>query len=422
MPQTAHVSSDQKRQALDDLLASNTFARSDKLKHFIRYICEMEAAGRGREVNEYAIGVEALGRSQGYTPAEDSIVRSTAYVLRQKLQEYYEHEAGNAPLRIDLPKGSYVPVYLSAVELEHRPEPVAPPVSPGRWRTISLAFVCGALLATGVTYLLAAREVRFSAADSEIAAAWGPLVEHGANVLILLGHPNHFLIRRFRPGEEPREALPAPSTAYEWFRWTSGHATDDADVHLFMYATGNSALMGDVFASVTAVRTITRAGGSAEVVPERAIRLPALGQRNVVMVGNPEYSPAVSSMLASAPFTVAYDPERRQDVVIDRQTTQRYLAPATTSITQGEAYGIVTVMPSARSSAGRFETLIFSGANSAGTQAAMEYFASPAILRDLRARLGGRFPPAYQVLVKCTTATSIPITTTYVSHHLLPGS
>ncbi|MEK7830496.1 MAG: hypothetical protein AAB401_05380, partial [Acidobacteriota bacterium] len=59
---TDSVSEDQKRAALDAALRSNTFARADQIKSFLKYVCEMEIAGRGHELTEYLIGIEALGR------------------------------------------------------------------------------------------------------------------------------------------------------------------------------------------------------------------------------------------------------------------------------------------------------------------------------------------------------------------------
>src|SRR5258706_100322 len=55
----------------------------------------------------------ALHRPADYSPGEDSSVRSRAHALRRKLQEYYEAEAPDAELRIELPKGSYRPIFVA---------------------------------------------------------------------------------------------------------------------------------------------------------------------------------------------------------------------------------------------------------------------------------------------------------------------
>src|SRR5258708_35623462 len=96
-----------KRAALDAVLHSHTFARADQLKSFLRYVCEMEFAGRGHELTEYLIGVEALGRPSNYSPGDDSAVRNRAFALRKKLQEFYEHDNQDPHIRIHLLKVFY---------------------------------------------------------------------------------------------------------------------------------------------------------------------------------------------------------------------------------------------------------------------------------------------------------------------------
>jgi hypothetical protein len=102
----------EKQEALRGVLDSETFARSEQLRRFLQYVCEMELAGRGSEIDEYLIGVDVLHRPKGYSPGSDSSVRSRAYELRQRLERYYEKEAPEAALRIELPKGSYQPIFV----------------------------------------------------------------------------------------------------------------------------------------------------------------------------------------------------------------------------------------------------------------------------------------------------------------------
>src|SRR5215471_19984923 len=102
----------EKRAALEEVLQSTAFLRADQLRKFLRYICEMEIEGRGAELCEFLIGVEAFGRPEDYSTAEDSVVRRRAVDLREKLQEVYTTELADARLRIELPKGTYVPRFV----------------------------------------------------------------------------------------------------------------------------------------------------------------------------------------------------------------------------------------------------------------------------------------------------------------------
>jgi hypothetical protein len=106
------VSAQEKREALEEVLSSERFSRAEQLRNFLRYICEMELAGRGGELCEALIGVEALGRPADYTPAEDASVRRRASDLREKLQDIYAAELAGSRIRIELPKGKYIPRFV----------------------------------------------------------------------------------------------------------------------------------------------------------------------------------------------------------------------------------------------------------------------------------------------------------------------
>ncbi|HXW08084.1 MAG TPA: hypothetical protein VD833_22835 [Vicinamibacterales bacterium] len=119
MSRSLQVRDADKRAALEEVLGSTTFLRASQVRNFLRYICEMELAGRGASLHEYLIGVEALGRPTAYSTEDDSSVRRRAYALRQKLDEVYAKELTTARVRIDVPKGSYVPRFIPV----DRPEP-----------------------------------------------------------------------------------------------------------------------------------------------------------------------------------------------------------------------------------------------------------------------------------------------------------
>src|SRR5438445_5048676 len=80
------VSDRDKQRALELVLQSRTFVRSEQLRAFLRYVCSMEIEGRGEQITEYRIAVEALGRPQDYTTTEDSAVRNRSEEHTSELQ------------------------------------------------------------------------------------------------------------------------------------------------------------------------------------------------------------------------------------------------------------------------------------------------------------------------------------------------
>ena len=127
MPSEA-ISTEEKRRALNRVLQSRTFRRSDQLRNFLRYVCEAELVGRSHELNEYSVGVAVLGRPVDYSPTEDSSVRTRAYELRNKLKSYYLSESPDEPILIWIDKGAYVPRFAARRARRTRQR-----FSPDRW-------------------------------------------------------------------------------------------------------------------------------------------------------------------------------------------------------------------------------------------------------------------------------------------------
>jgi hypothetical protein len=95
------------------IVASKSFAKSSFLISFLLYVCERELLGKAHEISEHQIGVQALGRPVTYNPGEDNIVRNYARLLRKRLEEYFKTEGQDEILRVDIPRGHYVPVFYS---------------------------------------------------------------------------------------------------------------------------------------------------------------------------------------------------------------------------------------------------------------------------------------------------------------------
>lgn len=104
-------SQDAVRDHLETILANPRFRTSDSLRRFLRYTVEAALGGRGAELKEYTIGVEALGRPSTFDPRVDTIVRVQARKLRERLASYYAAEGRAAGCRIVYHPGSYLPEF-----------------------------------------------------------------------------------------------------------------------------------------------------------------------------------------------------------------------------------------------------------------------------------------------------------------------
>src|ERR1700678_3949125 len=95
--------------ALGRILATAAFVRSPRLAQFLRFAVEQRLSGRADVPKEIELGVQVFGRGTDFDPRVDPVVRVQARLLRFKLHEYYETIGKTDPIRIDLPKGSYLP-------------------------------------------------------------------------------------------------------------------------------------------------------------------------------------------------------------------------------------------------------------------------------------------------------------------------
>jgi tetratricopeptide (TPR) repeat protein len=107
----ATISVDEVQRALAAIVASPAFSASPQLAAFLRFVVEAALDGQSDRIKGYTIAIEALGRDASFDPQSDPIVRVEAGRLRRALDRYYAEAGQNDPIVIELPRGSYVPVF-----------------------------------------------------------------------------------------------------------------------------------------------------------------------------------------------------------------------------------------------------------------------------------------------------------------------
>ena len=105
---------------LGRILASRHFTKAPLLSAFLQYVCQRTLREGTARISEQEIGINVFGREQGYDPHEDNIVRNYARQLRRRLDEYYATDGLGERLRIQIPKGGYVPLFLPIEEATSR--------------------------------------------------------------------------------------------------------------------------------------------------------------------------------------------------------------------------------------------------------------------------------------------------------------
>jgi adenylate cyclase len=99
------------RQQLEKILASPEFQNSPMLRDFLRFVVEQTLSGCAQEIKGYTVATEVMGRKADFDASKDTIVRIQGGRLRRALERYYLTIGGQDPIRIDIPKGTYVPTF-----------------------------------------------------------------------------------------------------------------------------------------------------------------------------------------------------------------------------------------------------------------------------------------------------------------------
>ncbi len=101
-------------QQLERILASDEFRNSGHLSSFLQFIVEETLAGRSAKIKGYSIAVSVFNRPENFDPADDPIVRIYGGKLRRALAYYYGTDGVDDPVRIEVPKGHYLPTFSLA--------------------------------------------------------------------------------------------------------------------------------------------------------------------------------------------------------------------------------------------------------------------------------------------------------------------
>ena len=391
-------------------------------------MCEAEIEGRAEDLKEYALGVSALGRSPDYSPSSDSCVRTRAYELRQKLRLLYELEARALPVRIELPKGSYVPQFVrTGGAPQAAPEAVAPvevpasapPVRASRTRHVLMA---AAVLLTVLLLLIAADPLaarrspsRPAAAEgtAELEAFWKPFLDSGSPLLVsydtrlfLEADPEGLIVRDPRANDMNDVAASAPLNSLRE-RLGAGEFSEVRD-----YADA-----GAVNAIFLLTQMFTARQRPIALKRAQALGWDDLWNSNLVFVGRPNLHPGLSHALKDGDF--ADEPEGIRNLRPRAGEAAEYRD--TGGHGSGEKYAIITQMPGPRPG---HHMLVLGSAGSEFGWALAEYVTNPVHVKELVSHLrsrSGSLPETFQVLIRATFEAGVPIQIRYIAHHALPA-
>lgn len=395
-----NLDSSQIRGELRRVLESASFRRSERNSKFLQFVCEAALKGEAANLNEYVIAHEVFGRGAGYSPGEDSVVRRQAHSLRQRLHEYYEGEGHNDQLRIELPVGRYVPVFVPK-----DPETPEALLSPSRaaalgLRTLPLVLttilMAAILVASGWFLGRASRRSTAGVLDPSLAEVWGPWLSDSEGAVICFSNPMTAVVKQFPfslapdPEADPPPILVTPDQANQfrdYFQLPAGG-------HFVLFPAKSQSKTGEALGSVTLTSMLTRAGVRVRATQSRFLSWENFRDQNLILLGHDEANRWLDPILDSLPIRMATNNGEKARHILDttygtKSSREYYLQKPSGSDRASLDYALVSMIPGVD---GRHQLLLINGLNTEGTQIAMEYLCDPRSVRNLISRLRAADP------------------------------
>ena len=449
-------------QALESILSSKHFVNAHKKKKFLRLICDFYFDGRAQELNEHILGFKVFGRDSSYNPSDDPIVRVFAHEIRKKLEAYYDNEGANDPFRLEIPAGSYQPVFTrqlpdtatefaeAAIATPHE-SGVGPAVrrfSPGKLAVIFTGF-CLTIAVIALT--LSNRQLRQEASEVEAAkdpaiygAVWTPFLTDNNPPLVILSNPP---ILRFTNPSDPealtKDSIPLAPRSVEALKdkfvtnpevsikESGGPARDNKETARdkiviernqtpsLILSTNVYTGMGEAIGLHYLTDFFRKASRSILLKQSRTLSAEDLKKHNVIMLGGVWVNEWSSKLTRNEDFvfTSKATIENRNP----RQGEEREYIPQFDRQTGNlvSDYALITVKPNISDAN---QVMLLAGVYSQGTEAAAEYVTNKTYLDQLNERLQqsneSGVPPGYfQALLKVGVENGIPTTISILALH-----
>jgi hypothetical protein len=405
---------------VDRVASAAAFRKSNRLRELLQFLCARALSDPGATTREQEIGVRMFGREAGYDTGQDAIVRVQASLLRKKLQEYFASDGQDEPIVIELPKGTYTPVFRSR---ESESNEVAQK-SRGRRSWLRSHALLLTLLAAGalVAAWLVLKPSHFGGPAS-LGAQWGPAVDRLWSQMFANGQPTSIVIsdlsltlfqdriqrqlslNEYRNKEFNRLAddlLTDPAERTRWkdlMRQAASHTTD--------------ARLAALFSVFNATHNVTT-----EVVSARDFGVATLHSHNLILLGTLRANPWVELFENQLNFRTAF---REAPMMSWFQNESPAPGESTlySAVWQKRGYCRVAFLPNQRGSG---NVLLVSGTEMASTEAGGQFISSERRIQALRSALKltrrARFP-YFEVLLKVDYVTSDNPTFEIVAHRVV---
>ena len=422
---TDDLFSDERWQLVQRIVSSTPFQKSTRLRDLLQYATEQTIHGHAHELSEQHIGNALFHKPSDYSPLEDSSVRVHARQLRLKLHEYFDEEGRNEPVILNIPKGSYAPVFRTVLKTAGLPAAIASTVIPVvAWRRRAMVpwAICGIL--TMLCAVLAYRVIPHRTAGAVPGTAslsWpsSQIFDARHQTIIVVADSNYGMTRILA-------SQPGSLDQYlrrDFLRSPTASKIGEADSRLSEYIS-NSTLTS--FADVADVVSLFKMAGALQsqvsVRYPRDLRMRDLDHNNYIFIGSPGSNPWVTLLQDKLNFRESETVVGNSAKVFVNKNPLPGEQPQYEGLrwtgTMGEDYATISLLPNATHDG---SVLAFQGLQQEGTEAAGRFLADEENRRQLMSALGISASDSisqniwFEALIRSRTVSGAPNSTTLVA-------
>lgn len=424
---TKGFQTDGRWQLVQRIVSSAPFQKSTRLRELLQYVAEQTMLGNAHELTEQHIGHLLFHKASDYSPLEDSSVRVHVRQLRLKLHEYFDEEGRNEPIVLEIPKGSYAPVFRAVHKAESTPAATKSnliPIFPWRSRSllpwalcVILAMVCGVLAYRVVTHRMP--EVARAPAPAPPPWPFSQIFDARHQTIIVVADSNYGMARILASQTGSLDQY----LHREFLRSLEVAKGRAADARLSDYISDSTLTS---FADVADVVSLFRIAGPLQsqllVRYPRDLRMRDLDHNNYVFIGSPGSNPWVTLLQDRLNFRESESVVGKSAKVFVNKNPLPGEQPQYEGLrwtgTIGEDYATISLLPNGTHDG---SVLALQGLQQEGTEAAGRFLADEENRRQLMSALGISASQDlsqniwFEALIRSRTVSGAPNSTTLVA-------
>lgn len=432
-PQAAETLSPEACRALLDRIAASTqLNRAPRLRELLYYVARRTLDDGCSELHEQEVGIEVFGRPDTYDTSIDNIVRSNATELRKRIEAYFESEGLQEPVILEIPRGSYLPVFrFRRVEPVAITEPAAsvavsvlepaekaPQVQrPARRNWWSIASLTALLLAvTGCIVLwMQVRTLQRSLypwkSSPALTTLWSGFLDGNQNTDIVLADASFLLIQNMS-----KQSFSFNDYLNRSYISQLQTQSFSPDVHSFLnlIAAKNLSTIGE-FRVVQRILQLDPMGKNLHLYHAREYTPSLLTQDNVILIGGPVNNPWNELFKSKLNFTLDSFSNRLSPVTnhAPMKGEQQTYMPS-----DSVGYCVVAYLPAPGHNG---KALLIQGTSSEATEAGGDFLLSNDQLTNFRRMLHANSLPYFEVLLRTSQVRGTPIAMTVEAYRTYPN-